>query len=260
MDTNSNAESSIARSRYDPPGNKRAAWRSPIATLLIAFVVVAIIATGLTALIARARHEVNESLCHSNLFKLYFALLEYDAVNGSLPPAYINGPDGNPAHSWRVLILPHLDSWGIDGDAIHRAYDFSKPWNASCNRSLPIPVRESRFACPCGSERQTTLTSYVVLVGPDTLFPGTETVTLTDIPESVDPILVIEITNSDIQWTEPRDLLIDAVSSSAETNCIRLSRPHAGSFRYITARGKLGVLPAGTSIDEIRRLSQSNIP
>jgi hypothetical protein len=256
----SDAESKMAHSTDDPLAVKpRGRWFR-ISTLLAVLVVVTLVLTSWAFLIAPAHHAVNESLCHSNLFKLYHALVEYDAVNSSLPPAYIKGPDGNPAHSWRVLILPHLDSWGIDGDAIQQAYDFSEPWNGPSNRSLPKPVPESRFACPCGAEQQTTLTSYVVLVGPDTLFRGPESVALSDIPESVDPILVIEVTGSDIQWTEPRDLLIDTLSRSAETNSIQLSRPHAGSFRFITARGKLGVLGAGTSIDDIKRLARSGIP
>ena len=97
-------------------------------------------------------------------------------------------------------------------------------------------------------------------MGADTLFPGTETVALSDIPESVDPILVIEISRSDIQWTEPRDLSIDSVSTSADANCIRLSRSHAGAFRYVTASGKIGTLPPETTVDEIKRLARSGVP
>ena len=252
-------ESTIANSADDRHAGTRRWWGFRVSTLLLAFVIIALILGGWKILIAPARHAANESLCHANLFKLCFALRMYDDANGALPPAHINGANGNPSHSWRVLILPYLDSWGIDGNAIHQAYDFSEPWNGPTNVSLPTPVPKSRFACPCGSEQHTTLTSYVVLVGPHTLFLGSATVSISELPESVDPILVVEITNSDIQWIEPRDLSIGAITHSAEGNSMRLSRPHVGSFRYITARGRLGVLPAGTTIDEIRRLAQSGV-
>ena len=253
-------ESTIANSADDRYAGTRRWWQFRVSTLLPAFSIVALILASWTYLIAPARHATNTTLCHANLFKLCFALRLYDDANGALPPAYINGANGKPSHSWRVLILPYLDSWGIDGKAIQQAYDFSEPWNGSTNVGLPTPVLKSRFACPCGSEQYTSLTSYVVLVGTDTLFPGSDTVSISELPESVDPILVIEITNSDIQWTEPRDLSIDAITLSAEANSTRLSRPHAGTIRYITARGRLGVLPAGTTVDEIRHLAQSGIP
>jgi len=253
-------ESTIANSAHDRHAGTRRWWPFRMPTLLLASSIITLILGGWTYVIAPARNAANASLCHANLFKLCFALRTYDDANGALPPAYINGANGNPSHSWRVLILPYLDSWGIDGKAIHEAYDFSEPWNGPTNVGLPTPVPNSRFACPCGSEQHTSLTSYVVLVGLDTLFPGSDSVSLSELPESVDPILVIEITDSDIQWTEPRDLAIEAITLSAETNSIRLSRPHAGVLRYITARGRLGVLPAGATIDEIRRLAQSGIP
>ncbi len=39
----------------------------------------------------------------------------------------------------------------------------------------------------------------------------------------------------------------------------RLSGGHGDTFRYITARGWLGVLPTGTTIDEIRHLAQTGM-
>ena len=240
--------------------NSPGPFRFSTSALLVLVAFVAVLLAIWTNLIVPARHDVNSSLCSSNLYKIHHALSLYDAVNGALPPAYISGAHGKPYHSWRVLILPYLDSWGIDGERIQRAYSFSEPWNGPTNRGLPRPVSESRFACPCGSEQGTTLTSYVVIVGPDTLFPGTQAVSLSDVPESIDPILVIEITGSDIQWTEPRDLSIDSLSEATASNRIRLSKSHAGGFRYITASGKFGTLPPETTLDEIKRLTRVGAP
>jgi hypothetical protein len=225
---------------------------------LTAFVVgafVFVLCAVLWYMVAKAQHSAYESICHSNLFKLRHALVTYDGNHGSLPPAATLGPDGHAAHSWRVLILPYLDPLGIDGDAIYAAYDMSQPWNAPRNLRLIKPVHNGRFACPCGSEDETILTSYVVITGEDTLFPEGRAVSASDVPDTVDPILVIEITNSDIQWSEPRDLSINNLESTRGVDSIELTRPHAGAIRYITLRGHLGVLLPATSPEAIRQLA-----
>jgi hypothetical protein len=119
--------------------------------------------------------------------------------------------------------------------------------------TLLKPVQKSRFACPCGSERDTVYTSYVVLTGDNTLFPSSRSVALSAIPKSQDPILVVEITNSNIPWTEPRDLPIESIGAQANNNSLKLSRSHNGSFRYITVSGKTATLPPETVSNEIRR-------
>lgn len=140
---------------------------SKIATSRVAVWVACAIAvtvlSSLAYLVAGAMHAVDETLCHSNLHKLRHALVLYESAHGSLPPAVTSNADGEAAHSWRVLILPFLNAWGIDGEAIYGAYDLAVPWSAPANRQLFQPVAESRFACPCGSEEGTTRTSYVVL-------------------------------------------------------------------------------------------------
>jgi hypothetical protein len=229
-------------------------------TIIVVAIVAVVICAVMAYLVNDAKHAVNQTLCISNLFKLKCALVEYDARHGSLPPAVMNGPGGQPAHSWRVLILPFLDSWEINGDLIYRSYDMTKPWNDPKNRVLFKPVKESRFACPCGSEVYTTRTSYVVIVGEDTLFPPGRTVSISDVPLSVDPILVLEITNSTIEWPEPRDLSIDDLATAGDSDTIALTRPHAGAIRYITLQGQCGVLPADTSVNVIKQLASIKSP
>jgi hypothetical protein len=197
-----------------------------------------------------------DALCRANLFKLRHALFEYDGMHGTLPSAYVTGADGKPAHSWRALIMPYLDSLGIDAKAFNANYDFKQPWDASANATVIKPVRDSRFACPCGPECGTTYTSYVVLTGERTLFPGSRSRALSDIPKSQDPILIVEIDQSDNAWTEPRDLPLESIGTKSPSNRVKLSRSHPGRIRYITASGKYGSLPTDTSLDEIRRLAE----
>lgn len=232
---------------------------SGITKLLVVITIVSCIACG-AAMVNRARCAAKATLCDANLFTIRHALLQYDALHGRLPPAFIAGTNGEPAHSWRTLIIPYLDSWGIDAEAFNKAYDFHRPWNSASNAALLKPRPEYRFACPCGSESDSAFTSYVVLMGDKTLFPGSHPVKLSAIPQSQDPILVVEITNSNIQWTEPRDLFVDTLRPDSTTNSIKLSRSHGGSFRYITVGGRTGTLPADTDLNEIRHLAELERP
>lgn len=231
-------------------------WRALVAASLLG----GLICVGcLYVAMSRASHSLQETLCASNLTKLHHALIQYDAAHGSLPPAWIADANGTPKHSWRILVLPHLDAWGIDGETISDRYNFQQSWDSKANRSLIKPVDESRFACPCGLEHGTTLTSYVVPVGPATLFPGAEGVALSDVPEDHDPILLIEITNSDICWSEPRDLSIDGIHLSTETNCVELTKSHGATIRYATVKGRFGTLPS-TDVKTLLQMCQSGIP
>ena len=222
-------------------------FRFHLRSLVVCVAIASLSILGWKCLVVPAQYAANDSLCWSNLAKISYAIQQYHSDRGTFPPAYVTGANGEPAHSWRVLILPYLDSWGIDGEEFYESYDFTEPWNGPHNGLLATPVDESRYACPCGPEVGTTLTSYVVVVGPSTIFPGAGTTSLSDLPESVDPILVLEITGSDIHWPEPRDLPFGKLQD------FRLLSRHS-TLRYITARGKLGELHSDMSQEEIERM------
>ena len=61
-----------------------------------------------------------------------FALLEYEQARKRLPPAVIHGPDGQPWHSWRVLILPFMEG----GEAVYDQYRLDEPWDGPNNSKL----------------------------------------------------------------------------------------------------------------------------
>src|SRR5580704_3157028 len=103
--------------------------------------------------------------CKNHLQQLALAMHNYHDQYGSFPPAYIADKDGRPMHSWRVLLLPFLEF-----DSLHKQYRFDEPWNGPHNRLLAEPA-PSLFHCPSDTGAKTN-TSYVVVVGPKTIFPG----------------------------------------------------------------------------------------
>lgn len=146
--------------------------------------------------------SVQSLSCRGNLERIATALRLYESEHGSLPPAYVLGPDGKPWHSWRVLILPQLNERGL-----HQRYRFDEPWNGPNNSQLVNAMPEC-FACPSDPDARTKgESSYMVIVGPGTLFPGTTSQSTGKISDDVSlTILVAESPVSGVVWTQPKDL------------------------------------------------------
>ena len=158
--------------------------------------------------IRRARDDVT---CTKHLKMLGSAIQAYHHHHGTLPPAFVTDAEGKPMHSWRVLILPFLEE-----SELHESYDFSEPWDSPNNRLL-IERMPPVFSSPFSSG-QPGRTSFVAVVGPSTVWPGAQAVTLDDIRDgSWATIFLIEIADSDIAWTEPRDVPLDGLFDPTRT-------------------------------------------
>jgi prepilin-type processing-associated H-X9-DG protein len=100
----------------------------------------------------------------NNLQQMGLAMHNFHASNTAFPPAVIYGPDGKPWHSWRVLILPYLES--ID---LYNAYDFSQPWDSPKNKPL-IDKMPAVYRDPIHGDNKEPYTHYAALVGPAAIF------------------------------------------------------------------------------------------
>ncbi len=71
------------------------------------------------------------------------------------------------------------------------------------------------------------MTSYVVVTGTNTAFPGCKSRRLEEITDrKEETVLLVEVANSDIHWMEPRDLTLEELScrindSSGKGPCSR---------------------------------------
>jgi len=140
--------------------------------------------------------------CSNHLKQIGLALQNYHDTYGCLPPASIADAQGKPMHSWRVLILPFMEQ-----KALYDKYRFDEPWNGPNNSKLHKEI-VNVFCCPSRPKQQPrTETSYVAVVGTETVWPGTDVVKLADFKDGTsNTILVAELANSGIHWMEPRDL------------------------------------------------------
>ena len=239
-------------------------WRmgdkSGKAVFFAALLILAILVGSVCLIVPR---ETSRSgFCRNNLHQLALALLHYEHMNRSLPPACVRGPDGKPWHSWRVLLLPSADA-----KPTYEQYDFSEPWDGPKNRQLAEKI-PSGYRCPSAPYAPATfrtITSYVAVTGPGTLWLGSESRALHDVRD--DPaktLLLVEIADSDIPWMEPRDLsleellraegTVDRVRSNHQVDGGYFFRPEDGVL-IATADGEVHFLPGRLSKEGLKALA-----
>jgi prepilin-type processing-associated H-X9-DG protein len=170
------------------PGRRFSAWLLLIAVTTIAAWIE----------IPRLQTAAQETHCVANLKTIGLALKQYHAVHGCFPPAFTTDAQGNPMHSWRVLILPFAGE-----AALYGAYRLDEPWNGANNSRLTSRM-PSFYECPAHARRGCS--SYAVVVGPETAFPGARPTALSEFRDGpANTAVVVEIEGGAIPWMEPRD-------------------------------------------------------
>jgi prepilin-type N-terminal cleavage/methylation domain-containing protein len=174
-----------------------------LAELLVVIVIIAVLIALLLPAVRSAREAGRRMQCSNHLKQIALALHTYHEVYGSFPPAYIADASGKPMHSWRMLILPFLES-----SATYDQYRFDEPWDGPNNRKLFKQFET--YQCPSqGLRSGDTTTSYFAVIGPNTAWPGAESRKLNEFPNPSTTILVVEGPRKNVVWSEPRDLSLE---------------------------------------------------
>ncbi len=89
---------------------QRPRWMQNLWCCLIAILVLVLIVALTLPAVSSALEGGRRVQCSNNLRQLGLATSQLPRhVHGYFPPAYVADADGKPMHSWRVLILPHLE-------------------------------------------------------------------------------------------------------------------------------------------------------
>lgn len=138
-----------------------------------------------------------------HLKQLSLAIRQYEQDHGTLPPPYVADDQGGALFSWRVLLLPYLDSSQLANQFRH-----DEPWDSPHNHSLLYDI--PWFRSPRGETAALGETHFVAVVGPGTVWDPSESVSLDSISDGREnTLLLVEIPSRGIAWSEPRDLTID---------------------------------------------------
>ncbi len=230
-----------------------------IVTLLLPIVflvVLAFVGVGVALLwpaINASRDAARQVECRGNLQKIGTALEAYHTEHGCYPPAYLADEDGTPMHSWRVLILPYL---GDDEKKLYSQYDFDEPWDSQDNQFLQYQMPDV-YGCPSDTYNFGGETSYMMLIGPETISGGAGTTCKEEITDDKDrTILLVETSGGIVQWLEPADL--DTTGLSFQVNdptADGIQSLHSGGANVLFVDGSVGLLPDSISPVDVEGLS-----
>ena len=169
--------------------------------------------------------------CSNNLRQLGLALHDYHDLHGHFPPAYVADPDGKPMHSWRVLILPHLEE-----HALFNAYNMNEPWNGPNNSKLAGRMPQI-FRCPADDQLPPGMTSYFCVTGDGRTKPGKARLSLPDIRDLAgNTLMLVESSSARVNWLDPRNLTMEDIlagenTAEAPCPCSRHGRTDRGMWR-----------------------------
>ena len=204
--------------------------------------------------IGASREPGRRAACASHLRQIALALESYHRANGCFPPAYIADKSGKPMHSWRVLLLPYLDC-----NDLYQAYDFTEPWSGPKNKKL-LPLIPRVYTCPTDCPSDASQTSYAAIVGSNAAWAGEKSrIGPADFPGGTsNTIMVVEVADSGISWTEPRDLSLDALGNAAgKPPALIPSSHHVARVNVAMADGSVRCLKKDSfSMDVLTKILQ----
>lgn len=183
--------------------------RPPVALLVLLALIVLFSGLYLAGRIAFRAIEarVRRDQCEQQLHKISVALQNYADENSVFPPAVIRDAEGRPMHSWRVLILPHLEKHDAE---LHKEYRYDEPWDGPHNRELADRM-PSAYRCPEDPGALDSYTSYVAIIDGATGEFAAYPTGGSNAPPKKPPMskyLVVESADSGINWMEPKDITL----------------------------------------------------
>lgn len=217
---------------------RRRSFRNNMATSGVLIIVTAI---GLGIFLWWQHEKGKTASIEANAKIISEAIVKRVKGTGVPPGMAILGDRKERLLSWRVSLLPYLGQRMLLNE-----FDVDAAWDSEAN--LPL----SKIVVPCyqserGRRKSPECTNWVAVLGPTSVIRETRA-TRNEYAGVRDQIAFIELLDSDIPWTEPRDVTIEEA-----IQLIRSSGEMGGLFCG-TGNGRVIRVSAKTSEKELRRL------
>ncbi|MCC6126433.1 MAG: DUF1559 domain-containing protein [Pirellulales bacterium] len=152
-----------------------------------------------------AREAARRARSMNNLKQISLALLNHEAANNVLPPAFKADKGGKPLLSWRVLILPYLEE-----NSLYEQFKLDEPWDSEHNKKL-LDKMPDVYKNPNSRLAGEGKTNYLAVRGAKTIFSGGTGTKIRDISDGTsNTITVVEASDERaVPWTKPDDFEYD---------------------------------------------------
>lgn len=166
--------------------------------------------------------------CDMRLQEIADAIGRYREIEGRLPPIAICDADGHPLHSWRVLLLPYIQS-----NRFYGRYDLDQPWDGEDNSKLMDKhvfkmdgternVTEVSRIYRCGSDDSDQYhTNLVAVVSANAALLPFRSLTARDgwttTSSPIDEIVIASVADTGIHWMQPKDLTLAELDATENT-------------------------------------------
>lgn len=166
-------------------------------TIVLLVTIVACLAGGVTVGVYVLRQWRISERVAIRLHTLILGLDNYWEIHKQLPPTTWTNEHGHVLYSWRVGIMPYMES------APDVAWD--APWYAPANQEWANLSAD----CYCVSPdvQRNHHTNIVAVTGPGTAFDPTRLVRWEELPS--DTVLLISVAESGIHWMQPGDISVN---------------------------------------------------
>ncbi len=225
-------------------------WKSIVVAFFLTAAIVLVAAALSLPSIRSAKGPSVTLHCRNNLKNIVLAMYNYASRNGGqFPPAYTVDSNGKPLHSWRTLILAHLDR-----REMYDRIDFSKPWDDTVNAEV-FKTHVRVYSCPALLNRH-NMTTYQVIVSPSSCFPLPKSRNMSEITDGAgQTLLVVEMCSEyAVPWMSPQDTDEQTFLAQYSNGC----SPHSGGFNVGYADGSVGFLSSTCSKDVLQALITAN--
>lgn len=214
-------------------------WKFRLAITAAAVLAASLLLVAGVLLVRQAQRDARRSNALGRLSQMKFALQLYENQHGTLPPLVVRDSQGRPMHSWRALILPHLESESL------KQFDLSQPWDSDYNRKIieETPLIDwGYFARDLLPEELPVSTHLFALLGAESIWDQTTGLPEGTMKEHPDAILLISVPISTVHPMQPGDIteseVRELVESGHEVLFIMADAPR-GYGRVTIERGRL---------------------
>jgi uncharacterized protein DUF1559 len=207
--------------------------------------------------IPRIKQAAERTQSANNLKAIALALHTYQDKNGKLPPVAMRSADGRPLLSWRVAILPYLES-----EYLYKQFKLDEPWDGPHNRLLlHMAPTEYRPVPYCRATGDNSTTFYQLFVGPRAAFERNSGLRIpADFPGGVQKTILVVETREAVPWTRPGDIPFGEDEPPPELgmpSCRRIGRlefdPEAPLyFQAAMVDGTVRFFPTAISPEKLR--------